>query len=357
MKALIGMSGGVDSSVAALLMLEAGCECIGATMRLYGGQTVSSEGGKTCCSLDDVEDARAVAQRLGIRHYVFNFTDEFQRQVMDKFVDTYYQGGTPNPCIDCNRYLKFGKLLQRAQELGCDWVVSGHYARVEQDAATGRYLLKRAADRAKDQTYFLACLTQEQLSRTQFPLGALTKEQVRRIAEEHGFVNARKHDSQDICFVPGGDYTAFLREYTGKASEPGDFINLQGEVVGRHRGTVCYTIGQRKGLGLSMGEPVYVCGKDMAAGTVTVGPNEALFSRELVAKDWVFFPFQELTEPLAVTAKIRHSQFDQPATVYPEDGGLARVVFDEPQRAISPGQAVVLYQGDTVIGGGTIVMR
>ena len=298
-----------------------------------------------------------MAQRLGIRHYVFNFTDEFQRQVMDKFVDTYYQGGTPNPCIDCNRYLKFGKLLQRARELGCDWVVSGHYARVERDGATGRYLLKRAADRAKDQTYFLACLTQEQLSRIQFPLGALTKEQVRRIAEEHGFVNARKHDSQDICFVPGGDYTAFLREYTGKASEPGDFINLQGEVVGRHRGTVCYTIGQRKGLGLSMGEPVYVCGKDMAAGTVTVGPNEALFSRELVAKDWVFFPFEKLTEPLAVTAKIRHSQFDQPATVYPEDGGLARVVFDEPQRAISPGQAVVLYQGDTVIGGGTIVMR
>ena len=357
MKALIGMSGGVDSSVAALLMLEAGCECIGATMRLYSGQTVSPEGGKTCCSLDDVEDARAVAQRLGIRHYVFNFTDEFQRQVMDKFVDTYYQGGTPNPCIDCNRYLKFGKLLQRAQELGCDWVVSGHYARVERDGATGRYLLKRAADRAKDQTYFLACLTQEQLSRTQFPLGALTKEQVRRIAEEHGFVNARKHDSQDICFVPGGDYTVFLREYTGKASEPGDFINLQGEVVGRHRGTVCYTIGQRKGLGLSMGEPVYVCGKDMAAGTVTVGPNEALFSRELVAKDWVFFPFEKLTEPLSVTAKIRHSQFDQPATVYPEDGGLARVVFDETQRAISPGQAVVLYQGDTVIGGGTIVMR
>ena len=357
MKALIGMSGGVDSSVAALLMLEKGFACIGATMRLYGGESVSPEGSKTCCSLDDVEDARAVAQRLGIRHYVFNFTDEFQRQVMDKFVDTYYQGGTPNPCIDCNRYLKFGKLLQRAQELGCDWVVSGHYARVEQDAATGRYLLKRAADRAKDQTYFLACLTQEQLSRIQFPLGALTKEQVRRIAEEHGFVNARKHDSQDICFVPGGDYTAFLREYTGKASEPGDFINLQGEVVGRHRGTVCYTIGQRKGLGLSMGEPVYVCGKDMAAGTVTVGPNEALFSRELVAKDWVFFPFEKLTEPLSVTAKIRHSQFDQPATVYPEDGGLARVVFDEPQRAISPGQAVVLYQGDTVIGGGTIVMR
>ena len=274
---------------------------------------------------------------------------------MDKFVDTYYEGGTPNPCIDCNRYLKFGKLLQRAEELGCDTVVSGHYARVERDPDSGRYLLKRAADRAKDQTYFLACLTQEQLSRIQFPLGELTKEEVRRIAEAHGFVNARKHDSQDICFVPGGDYTAFLTEYTGKPLEPGDFLNQQGQIVGRHRGTVCYTIGQRKGLGISLGEPVYVTGKDMAAGTVTVGPNEALFSRELWAKDWVFFPFEELKEPMAVTAKIRHSQFDQPATVYPEENGLARVVFDEPQRAISPGQAVVLYRGDTVIGGGTIV--
>ena len=355
MKALIGMSGGVDSSVAALLMLEKGFACIGATMRLYGGDSVSPEGSKTCCSLDDVEDARAVAHRLGIRHYVFNFTEEFRRQVMDKFVDTYYEGGTPNPCIDCNRSLKFGKLLQRAEELGCDTVVSGHYARVERDPDSGRYLLKRAADRAKDQTYFLACLTQEQLSRIQFPLGELTKEEVRRIAEAHGFVNARKHDSQDICFVPGGDYTAFLTEYTGKPLEPGDFLNQQGQIVGRHRGTVCYTIGQRKGLGISLGEPAYVTGKDMAAGTVTVGPNEALFSRELWAKDWVFFPFEELKEPMAVTAKIRHSQFDQPATVYPEENGLARVVFDEPQRAISPGQAVVLYQGDTVIGGGTIV--
>ena len=355
MKALIGMSGGVDSSVAALLMLEKGFECIGATMRLYGGDVVSPEGNKTCCSLDDVEDARAVAHRLGIRHYVFNFTEEFRRQVMDKFVDTYYEGGTPNPCIDCNRYLKFGKLLQRAEELGCDTVVSGHYARVERDPDSGRYLLKRAADRAKDQTYFLACLTQEQLSRIQFPLGDLTKEEVRRIAEAHGFVNARKHDSQDICFVPGGDYTAFLTEYTGKPLEPGDFLNQQGQIVGRHRGTVCYTIGQRKGLGIALGEPVYVTDKDMAAGTVTLGPNEALFSRELWAKDWVFFPFEQLTEPMAVTAKIRHSQFDRSATVYPEDGGLARVVFDEPQRAISPGQAVVLYRGDTVIGGGTIV--
>ncbi|MDY4755046.1 MAG: tRNA 2-thiouridine(34) synthase MnmA [Candidatus Faecousia sp.] len=353
MKALIGMSGGVDSSVAALLMLEAGYECIGATMRLYGGQ--ASPGSKTCCSLDDVEDARSVAHRLGIKHYVFNFTEEFQQQVMDQFVAVYQAGGTPNPCIECNRYLKFGKLLQRARELSCDVLVSGHYAKVQQDPATGRYLLMRAADRAKDQTYFLACLSQQQLSRIRFPLGDLTKAQVRELAEKHGFLNARKHDSQDICFVPGGDYTAFLTAYTGKELEPGDFLNTQGQVVGRHRGAVCYTIGQRKGLGLAMGEPVYVCAKDMAAKTVTVGPNEALFSRELWAKDWVFFPFEQLTEPLAVTAKIRHSQFDRKATVYPEADGLARVVFDEPQRAISPGQAVVLYQGEMVIGGGTIV--
>ena len=353
MKALIGMSGGVDSSVAALLMLEAGYECIGATMRLYGGQ--ASPGSKTCCSLDDVEDARSVAHRLGIKHYVFNFTEEFQQQVMDQFVAVYQAGGTPNPCIECNRYLKFGKLLQRARELSCGVLVSGHYAKVQQDPATGRYLLMRAADRAKDQTYFLACLSQQQLSRIRFPLGDLTKAQVRELAEKHGFLNARNHDSQDICFVPGGDYTAFLTAYTGKELEPGDFLNTQGRVVGRHRGAVCYTIGQRKGLGLAMGEPVYVCAKDMAAKTVTVGPNEALFSRELWAKDWVFFPFEQLTEPLAVTAKIRHSQFDRKATVYPEADGLARVVFDEPQRAISPGQAVVLYQGEMVIGGGTIV--
>ena len=283
MKALIGMSGGVDSSVAALLMLEAGWECVGATLRLYGGQAAPAEGGKTCCSLEDVEDARSVAHRLGIKHYVFNFTQEFQEQVMDRFVSVYQSGGTPNPCIDCNRYLKFGKLLQRARELSCDVVVSGHYARLEQDPATGRYILMRAVDRAKDQTYFLACLSQQQLSRIRFPLGELTKPQVRELAEKHGFLNARKHDSQDICFVPGGDYTAFLTDYTGKALEPGDFLNLQGQVVGRHRGTVCYTIGQRKGLGLAMGEPVYVCSKDMAAKTVTVGPNQALFSRELLA--------------------------------------------------------------------------
>lgn len=348
-KALVGMSGGVDSSVAALLMLRNGFECIGATMRLWSGADES-----TCCSLEDVEDARAVAIRLGIRHYAFNFKDDFDRQVVQKFVSSYEQGLTPNPCIDCNRYLKFDRLLRRAKELGCGWVVSGHYAQLRQDPESGRYLLYKAADKAKDQTYFLACLNQEQLESIQFPLGGLTKQQVREIAEENGFVNARKRDSQDICFVPDGDYGAFLQRYTGKTYPQGDFLDLQGQVVGQHRGAACYTRGQRKGLGLAMGAPVYVCAKDMVRNTVTVGPNEALFSLALRANDWCWYPFEQLTEPLRVTAKTRHSQFEQAATVYPEEDGFARVEFDVPQRAVTPGQAVVLYDGDMVVGGGTI---
>ena len=351
-RVIIGMSGGVDSSVAVLLMQKAGYECIGATMRLYDSSTEES----TCCSLDDVEDARAVASRLGIRHYVFNFKDDFDRQVIQKFVTSYEQGLTPNPCIDCNRHLKFDRLLRRAQELGCSWVVTGHYAQIRQDPVSGRYFMYKAADRAKDQTYFLACLNQEQMAHIQFPLGALTKTQVREIARENGFVNARKRDSQDICFVPDGDYGAFLQRYTGKTYPEGDFLDLQGQIVGHHRGAACYTLGQRKGLGLAMGAPVYVCAKDMHRNTVTVGPSEALFSPALRAGDWNWYPFPALTAPMRVTAKTRHSQFEQAATVYPEENGFARVEFDQPQRAVTPGQAVVLYDGDMVVGGGTITM-
>lgn len=348
MKALIGMSGGVDSSVAAFLMRQAGFDCIGATMRLYTGQ----EDG-TCCSLDDVEDARSVAFRMGIPFYVFNFSRDFEEKVMDHFARSYRQGLTPNPCIECNRHLKFDRFLRRAYELGCDYIVTGHYARIKQ-LPNGRWCLRKAVDEGKDQTYFLCTLTQEQLARTKLPLGGLTKAQTREIAEEQGFINARKRDSQDICFVPDGDYMSFLERYTGEKSVPGNFLDESGAVVGQHKGAAGYTLGQRKGLGLAMGAPVYVCGKDMAANTVTVGPNESLFHKTLIADDWNWMTINNLSEPIRVKAKARSRMAEQPATVYPMENGRARVVFDEPQRAITPGQAIVLYDGDLVVGGGTI---
>ncbi len=341
-KVLIAMSGGVDSSVAAHLIHRTGFECVGATMQLFEKAP------------DDAEDARAVANKLGLPFYVFNMQKAFQKKVMDKFVHCYECGLTPNPCVDCNRYLKFQELQEQAKRLGCDCIATGHYASVHFDSKSGRYLLYKAADKSKDQSYFLYALSQEQLSQTLFPLGDLTKEQVREIAEAEGFVNARKKDSQDICFVPDGDYFSFLKAYTGKEFPGGDFLDLEGNVVGRHNGAVAYTRGQRKGLGLAMGAPVYVCSKDMQKNTVTVGSNEALFNRELRANDWNFFPFDTLTEPIRVLAKARSRMTEQPATVYPEDHGTVRVVFDEPQRAITTGQAVVLYDGDQVIGGGTI---
>ena len=344
-KALIGMSGGVDSSVAACLAMDAGLDCAGGTMRLHDFG---------CGGDQDCRDAKAVADRLGIPHYTFAFHQEFDTHVLTPFVSCYEEGLTPNPCIRCNARLKFGAMLEKALELGFDYVVSGHYARILQDPVSGRYLLYKAKDAGKDQTYFLASLNQQQLSHILFPLGELTKAEAREIAEEKGLVTARKRDSQDICFVPDGDYAAFLRRYTGREYPEGDYLDLNGKVVGRHKGAVCYTRGQRKGLGLAMGAPVYVCSKNMEENTVTVGPNEALFSSALRAKDWNWFPFPALTQPIAVTAKIRHSRQDLKATVYPEENGFARVEFEQPQRAITPGQAVVLYQGDMVVGGGTI---
>lgn len=353
-QALIAMSGGVDSSVAAYLTAQSGCRCIGATMRLFDNELLGMDQESTCCSLDDVEDARSVAYRLNMPFYVFNFSGDFREKVIDKFVRCYECGATPNPCIDCNRYLKFEHLLHRAKELGCDCVVTGHYARIEQDPNTGRYLLYKAVHTDKDQSYVLYSLTQEQLSHTRFPLGSMEKADVRQIAQEQNFLNARKKDSQDICFIPDGNYMAFMERYTNKVYPSGDFLDLSGNVVGKHKGAVGYTLGQRKGLGLAMGAPVYVCSKDMDKNTVTVGPNEALFSRCLRANDWNWFPFPVLTDPIRVMAKARYRQTEQPATVYPEENGFARVEFDEPQRAITPGQAVVLYDGDLVIGGGTI---
>lgn len=349
LKALIAMSGGVDSSVAAYLTMRSGLTCIGATMRLYEAAQDS-----TCCSSEQVEDAKSVADRLGIPFYVFDFTDDFRSHVMNAFVCAYESGLTPNPCVECNRRLKFGCLLQRAQALDCDYIVTGHYARITQNPDSGRWLLRKATDEAKDQSYFLYCLTQEQLAHIRFPLGSLTKAEVREIAQQQGFITAKKKDSQDICFVPDGDYLAFMQRHTGKTYPAGDFLDQNGNVVGHHKGAVGYTLGQRKGLGLAMGEPVYVCSKNMAENTVTVGPQDTLMHTTLLADNWYWHAFEALEQPVRVTAKTRSRMKEQPATVYPETNGFARVVFDEPQRAITPGQSVVLYDGDTVVGGGTI---
>ena len=350
-KVLIAMSGGVDSSVAAYLMLSKGYSCAGGTMKLCDNVLLGLSQESTS---DAITDAKSVANKLGIDFYVFDHVIQFRERVVDKFVHSYELGETPNPCVNCNRFLKFDVLLNDALTLGYQYIATGHYAKIKKDSVSGRYLLCKAADQTKDQSYFLANLSQHQLAHTKFPLGDLTKSQIREIAENQGFINARKRDSQDVCFIPDGDYVAFMERYTGKTYPAGNYLNLAGEVVGQHRGAVCYTIGQRKGLALAMGEPVYVCHKDMTNNTVTVGPNESLFHSKLRAKDWNWIPFPDLAAPMKVMAKVRYRHSPQPAIVYPEESGFARVEFDTPQRAITSGQLVVLYDGDMVVGGGTI---
>ncbi len=356
MKALIAMSGGVDSSVAALLTKEKGMDCIGCTMKLYEAEDTDLEpcDGRTCCSLDDTEDARSVARRLGMPFYAFNYKDEFRDKVMKKFAACYEKGMTPNPCIDCNKYLKFGKLWERAEVLGCDFVVTGHYARIER-GDNGKYVLKKALDESKDQSYVLYNLTQEQLAHIVLPLGELHKDEVRKIAEKMSFANADKKDSQDICFVPDGDYAGFIEREKNVKYPEGDFIDMEGNVLGRHKGLIRYTLGQRKGLGISAGKPIYVCGKNLDDGTVILGDEEELFKNTLIAEDMNWISIPSLTEPIRVKACTRYHAKLQDATVYPEEGGKVKVIFDKPQRAMTPGQALVLYDGDLVIGGGTIM--
>ncbi len=351
-KALIAMSGGVDSSVAAYLCKEKGYECMGATMRLFGESDININNEKSCCSLDDVEDARSVARNLGIDFHVFNYKQDFKSEVIDRFVAAYERGETPNPCIDCNRYIKFNCLYRRMFELSYDYIVTGHYARIEFNGE--RYLLKKAKDISKDQSYVLYSLTQEQLSHTLFPLGELTKETTRKIAEENGFINAKKHDSQDICFVPDGDYASFIEEYTGKKYSNGNFVDKNGNILGEHKGIIRYTIGQRKGLGLALPAPMYVCEKDVVNNKVILCSNDELFSSTLFASDFNWIAFDKPPKEFKANARIRYNQKEQPATIYVIDENTVKIVFDSPQRAISKGQAVVLYDGDIVIGGGTI---
>ncbi len=351
---LIAMSGGVDSSVAAYLIKSQNEDAVGVTLKLFSNEDISLDADKTCCSLTDVEDAKCVAAKLGIDHHVFNFSDNFKEKVIDRFVSTYEAGGTPNPCIDCNRFIKWRQLLMRADLMECTHIATGHYARVEQDTAAGRILLKRSADRSKDQTYVLWALTQEQLSRTILPLGSLTKDEVRELAEAQNFINADKPDSQDICFVPDGDYAGFIERYSKKTAVPGDFIDSDGKILGRHKGIIRYTVGQRKGLGISLGKPAFVSRIDPVNNTVTLGDEELLFSDELYATDINLIAVPEISSPIRVTAKVRYSAKEAPATVVQTGDNELYVKFDTPQRALTKGQSVVLYSDEVVIGGGII---
>lgn len=347
----VAMSGGVDSAGAALLLRREGYTVSGVTMRLHAMKDRPG----LCGSSEDIEMARTVAAGLHIPHTVLDLSDRFRETVMDRFVSEYVGGRTPNPCIDCNREIKFGALLDWALEQGGDYIATGHYARVRFNPDTERWNLLRGRDRRKDQSYVLYQLTQRQLSHLLLPVGEYEKPAIRRMAEEHGLLNAQRPDSQDICFVPDGDYVEFLKAYGGVTPVPGDFADENGRVLGRHRGLECYTLGQRKGLGVSADQPLYVVRKDLERGTVVLGPDSALFTRELTAGQVNLISMESLPSSLRVTAKTRYSQREAEAILTPLPGNQVRVVFDKPQRAVTAGQAVVFYDGESVVGGGTIL--
>ena len=355
-KVVVGMSGGVDSSVAAYLLKEQGYEVIGVTMQVWQEEDPlqqAQQGG--CCGLSAVEDARRVAEVLDIPYYVMNFRREFQKNVMDYFVEEYLRGRTPNPCIACNRSVKWESLLQRSLEIGADYIATGHYARVDR-LANGRFAIRNSVTAQKDQTYALYNLTQEQLAHTLMPVGEYTKEEIRQIAQQQGLPVANKPDSQEICFIPDHDYAAFIdREAAGRVPPPGDFVTKDGQVLGQHKGITHYTIGQRKGLNLAMGRRVFVTRIRPEENQVVLGENEDTFTRQVLCDQVNYMAVEELTEPKRVVAKIRYNHGGAPCVIEKQQGGKVLCSFDQPVRASTPGQAVVFYDGEYVLGGGTIL--